>query len=267
MSAPWVHVQSMTYHSILLCLIWISWASQIWNKGFCTLPRVNKTWGFVAVPKTLAGMGHLKKICKDACWVANAIQEIHESDLLGSKIKSVFYIMASKSASRQNGAHFFDISISKKVFRKWCVCAFWLPNLLRANTACTFSTSQLPKVLRCCSIFSIWTSKCASCHSGVQFFMSHLTRWLCRRFSEPTSWAPGATKRWENTVFCDFFAFSHTVTFFLLTLSLLWFSLFFLSLLCLFLRLLFHPCILSEVWLKNFLWPTKLGVLRTMTMD
>ena len=77
------------------------------GKGFCTLPQVNKTWGFVAVPKTLAGMGHLKKICKDACWVANAIQEIHESDILGSKTKSVFYILTSKSASRQNGAHFF----------------------------------------------------------------------------------------------------------------------------------------------------------------
>ena len=28
------------------------------------------------------------------------------------------------------------------------LCAFWLGNVLRATTACTFSTSQLPKVVR-----------------------------------------------------------------------------------------------------------------------
>jgi len=37
-------------------------------------------------------------------------------------------------------------------FQKWSVagvlCTFWLPNVLRATTACTFSTSQLPKVVR-----------------------------------------------------------------------------------------------------------------------
>ena len=125
---------------------------------------------------------------------------------------------------------------------------FWRRNLLRAKTARTFFDMSISKkVLRCCGIFSIWTSKCASCHSGVQFFMSHLTRWLCRRFSEPTSWASGATKRWENTVFCDFFAFSHTITFFLLTLSLLWFSLFFLSLLC-----LFHVCFSIRAYCRKF---------------
>ena len=36
--------------------------------------------------------------------------------------------------------------------QKWSdngvLCAFWLRNVLRATTACTFSTSQLPKVLR-----------------------------------------------------------------------------------------------------------------------
>ena len=40
---------------------------------------------------------------------------------------------------------------------------FWLRNMLRATTACTFSTSQLPKVVRT-------TSKCAVRHNCVHFF-------------------------------------------------------------------------------------------------
>ena len=42
--------------------------------------------------------------------------------------------------------------------------------MLRATTACTFSTSQLPKVVRTPSVFNILTWKCASRHSGVHFF-------------------------------------------------------------------------------------------------
>ena len=47
---------------------------------------------------------------------------------------------------------------------------FWLRNVLRATTACTFSTSQLPKVVRTWCVFNIVTSKCASRHNGVHFF-------------------------------------------------------------------------------------------------
>ena len=39
-----------------------------------------------------------------------------------------------------------------------------------ATAACNFSTSQLQKVLRTPQFFSMFTSKCASRHSGVQFF-------------------------------------------------------------------------------------------------
>ena len=38
------------------------------------------------------------------------------------------------------------------------------------RTACTFSTSQLPKVVRTCGAFKILTWKCASRHNGVHFF-------------------------------------------------------------------------------------------------
>ena len=47
---------------------------------------------------------------------------------------------------------------------------FWLRKVLRATTACTFSTSQLPKVFRSWGAFSFFTCKCASRHNGVHFF-------------------------------------------------------------------------------------------------
>ena len=49
-------------------------------------------------------------------------------------------------------------------------CTFWLRNVLRATTACTFSTSQLPKVVRPWCVLCIFTRKCASRHNGVHFF-------------------------------------------------------------------------------------------------
>ena len=104
---------------------------------------------------------------------------------------------------------------------------FWLGNVLRATTACTFSTSQLPKVVRSWCVLYILTSKCASCHNGMQFVISPLARWLrTRRFSEPTFRPSGATNHWKNTVNRDFPTFSRICIFFLLTLSLLWPSLF-----------------------------------------
>ena len=179
-----------------------------------------------------------------------------------------------KCASRHNGVHFCDIATSKSGpalryfvhfdfemcfapqrralfrhlnFQKWSevavFCTFWLPNVLRATTACTFSTSQRPKVVRSSSVLSILTSKCASRHNGVQFFISHLASWLrTRRFSEPTFRPTGATNHWKNTVFRDFPTFSRICIFFLLILSLLTL-----------LTSAFQLSILSEVSLLNFL--------------
>ena len=42
-----------------------------------------KCEGFVAFPKTMAGVGHLKRICEDAFSVAGAIQETFSPELLG----------------------------------------------------------------------------------------------------------------------------------------------------------------------------------------
>ena len=59
-------------------------------------------------------------------------------------------------------------------FRKWSergvFWTFWLGNVLRATTACTFSTSQLPKVVLAWCVLCILTWKCAWRHNGVHFF-------------------------------------------------------------------------------------------------
>ena len=112
-----------------------------------------------------------------------------------------FNFFTSKCASRHNGVHFFDIATSKSGptivcfvhfhfemcfapqrralfrhlnFQKWSengvFLAFSLTNALRATTACTFSTSQFPKVVREWCAFSFFTYKCASRHNGVHFF-------------------------------------------------------------------------------------------------
>ena len=86
----------------------------------------------------------------------------------------------------------------QKWFRAGVFCAFWLRNVRSAPTACIFSTSQLPKVVRIWCILFILTCKRASRH-GVQFFISHLARWLrTRRFSEPTFRPSGATNHWKK---------------------------------------------------------------------
>ena len=102
---------------------------------------------------------------------------------------------------RHNGVRFFDNSTSKSGptlvrlvhfdfemcfapqrralfrhlnFQKWsdagAFCTFWLRNVLRATTACTFSTSQLPKMVWQWCVLYVLTSKCASRHNGMRFF-------------------------------------------------------------------------------------------------
>ena len=113
----------------------------------------------------------------------------------------VLYILTWKCASRHNGVHFFDIATSKSRptlrcfvhfdvemcfapqrralfqhlnFQKWSengvFCTFWRGNVLRATTACTFSTSQLPTLLRTPQFLTHFTSKCALRHNAVHFF-------------------------------------------------------------------------------------------------
>ena len=172
--------------------------------------------------------------------------------------------------------------------QKWSEpLVFWtfsLRNVLRATMACTFSTSEPPKVVREWCVLYILTWKCASRHNGVHFFDISTSKsgpagvfctfWLRNVlratmaciFSSliwPAGSAPAALASLlfdppepqiiGKTVFRDFPTFSRICIFFLLTLSLLPFFflifLFSLPLPC----SAFHLSILSEVWLLNFL--------------
>ena len=95
-----------------------------------------------------------------------------------------FDIWTSKSGPRPSVFNTFDLEMCfapqrRALFRhrnvqKWSgagvFCTFWLANVLRATTACTFSTSQLQKVVREWCVLYILTWKCASRHNGVHFF-------------------------------------------------------------------------------------------------
>ena len=113
----------------------------------------------------------------------------------------ILYILTWKYASRHSGVQFFKIWTSKSgprpsvfydfelemcfspqrraIFRhcnfEKCsenvvFCTFSHENVLLATAACNFSTSQLQKVVRNWDVLYIFTWKCASRHSGVQFF-------------------------------------------------------------------------------------------------
>ena len=141
----------------------------------------------------------------------------------------VLYILTWKCAWCRNGVHFLDSSTSKNGPRPSVFYTFHFEMCFAPQWRALFdSTSKSAPSM----VLYILTSKCASRHNSVQFFISHLTRCLrTRRFSEPTFRPSGATNHWKNTVNRDFSTFSRTCIFFLLTLSLLWSSLFFSSLL------------------------------------
>ena len=104
-------------------------------------------------------------------------------------------------------------------------CTFSLTNVLRATAACEFSRSQLPKWLRDCGVLCISSWKCASRHSGVQFFITPLSSYLrTRRFNEATFRSAGTTNHWKNTAICDVANISRTCIFWDLTAVVLLFS-------------------------------------------
>ena len=114
------------------------------------------------------------------------------------------------------------------------------------------STSKSAPNVTC---FNFFTCKCASRHSGVQLFISHLARWLrTRRFSEPTFDPPEPQIIGKTQCFATFLPFRTPGSSFfwlLLFADLLSSSLLFSSLTLP--TSAFHLSILSEVWLLNFL--------------
>ena len=144
-------------------------------------------------------------------WIRNVLRATTACTFPTSQLPKVardrqfFTLLTWNCASRHNGVHFFDIWTLKSgpnpsvfdtfdlemcfapqrraLFRhlnvkKWSengvLCTFWIRNVLRATTACTFPTSQLPKVARDRQFFTLLTWNCASRHNGVHFFDSSL---------------------------------------------------------------------------------------------
>ena len=70
----------------------------------------------------------------------------------------------------------FSTSQLPKVVRDRQFLTLLTSNLLRATRACTFLTSQLPKVVRDRQFLILLTSKCASRHNGVHFLTSQLPK-------------------------------------------------------------------------------------------
>ena len=67
----------------------------------------------------------------------------------------------------------FSTSQLPKVVQTWGLevsLAFSLADVLRATMTCTFSTSQLPKLVPTGCVLHILSSKCALRHNGVHFF-------------------------------------------------------------------------------------------------
>ena len=139
------------------------------------------------------------------------------------------------------------------------------PRTMHLCRSSSFSTSQLPKVLRAwCVLYTCWlrhvlrTTSACTCSSLI-----------CPDGSAPATLASLLFDSLErqiigkNKVSCDFSTISRTYIFFLLTLSLLWF----------FPPLRFHLSILTEVWLLNFLRLntscilTKLGFLSAVLFN
>ena len=193
-----------------------------------------------------------------------------------------FNILTSKCASRHNGVHFFrHLELPKVVRTPGVFCTFWLRNVLRATTACTFSTSQLPKVVRqwCGCVhfdlemcfapqrralfrhlnFQKWSDNGVFC----TFWLGNVLRATTACNFSPLIWPDGSAPAalasllfdppepqiiGKTQCFATFLPFHASASSFFLLFFLLIF-LFSLPLPC----SAFHLSILSEVWLLNFL--------------
>ena len=72
-----------TKHHMFAPLLDVQMSFRVAGTRNCALSQKwAKREGFVACPKTMAGVGHLKRICKDACRVAGAIKQTCSSELL-----------------------------------------------------------------------------------------------------------------------------------------------------------------------------------------
>ena len=137
----------------------------------------------------------------------------------------VLYILTLQCASRHNGVHFSTSPQLPKVVRECCVLYILTLQCASRHNGMRFLDISTSKSGPRPSEFLI--SKRASRYNGVQFFISHVARWLRTScFSKPIFRPSGATNHWENIVLHDFSTFLRACIFFLLNLSLIFFLLF-----------------------------------------
>ena len=150
------------------------------------------------------------------------------------------------------------------------LCTLWHPNVLRATTACAFSTSQLPKVLRTWCVFSFLTCKCSSrpnlvcfVHFDLETCFAPQRRAIFHLSSGQLAPHPPLQRAYFSTLWSHkslekhsvsrlSYLFAHLDLLSSETLSFLIFFLLLFSSLTLPISA-FHLPILSEVWLLNFL--------------
>ena len=108
--------------------------------------------------------------CHGKCIFADPLQKSHACHRFWNCYKTLTFCSLSTRSTIPCTCHAERHLNVQKWSEPLVFLTFWLPNVLRATTACTFSTSQLPKVVRTPGVFNILTSKCASRHNGVHFF-------------------------------------------------------------------------------------------------
>ena len=118
--------------------------------------------------------------CHGKCIFADPLQMSPPAIVFGNATEPSRFAHFWQGAQSPAPATHKDIWTSNSASVPLSFLHFWLRNVLRAKTACTFSTCQLPKVVffnistsksaldR--QFLTLLTSKCASRHNGVHFF-------------------------------------------------------------------------------------------------
>ena len=88
----------------------------------------------------------------------------------------VFWHFLLPKVLRATAACTFSTSQLPKVVRTRPVWHSLFPNAIRTTMACSFSTSQLPKVVQDRRALTLFDSKCASRHNGAHFSTSQLPK-------------------------------------------------------------------------------------------
>ena len=137
-----------------------------------------------------------------------------------ARTPSVLYILTWKCASCHNGVHFFDISTSKSNPKLVCFVHFDFEICFAPQRHTLFRHLNCQKWSAPRSVLYILTSKYASRHNGVQFFISHLASWLrTRRLASLLFDSPEPQIIRKTQYFATFLPFlASTSSFFLLFL-------------------------------------------------